>query len=97
MRNCTLLPKYTIECYLRVVEPLMDQHRSIQQTWGSHILKLDGNFKLDTDGLVTVMDHRGLILANWMGTSSYYDLAGPLTALGLRSKLLGLVREGCRA
>jgi hypothetical protein len=52
--------------------------------------------QLDPDGLVTIMDDKGHILASWLGTSSYWALAGPLTAVGLRCKSLGKVgRGGC--
>ena len=47
--------------------------------------------QLDPQGMVTAMDDKGFILGTWAGTSSMWDLAACLTALGLRCKALGKV------
>lgn len=93
--NDTLTVHYAIETYTRAVKPIIASHERVQHNWASHVLKLDAGFKLCKQGLVTVMSGEGIIMASYCGTSSFWDLAGPLTALGLRSKHLGKVSCKC--
>lgn len=89
-----LLVNYAIDVYTNAVQPILDQLQKRQSSQGSSILKMDSGYKVCPTGLTTVMGADGMILASYMGTSSYWHLAGSLTALGLRCKNLGKVCDG---
>jgi hypothetical protein len=86
---------YTIETYMRTVQPILAAHRRLMASFASHVAKLDGGFKVCARGLVTFMTAEGLIAGQWLGTGSLWDLAGPLTALSLRFKFMGKVSRPC--
>ena len=77
--------------YLKAVQPFLDMLQKYQGSLGSSILRMDGGHKVCPTGLITVMGADGQVLASYMGTSSYWQLAGPLKAVGLRCRNLGEV------
>lgn len=55
-------------------------------------MQIDAGFKVDADGMTTVMSGEGYILAIWIGTSALKGQLSPfLKAVGEKSKALGLV------
>jgi hypothetical protein len=45
--------------------------------------------QVDGKGVMTAMAANGIVVASWLGTNSFWDLAGPLTALDERCRALG--------
>lgn len=62
------------------------QHDLLQQTFGSAYVKMDACFKVEGDGITTLMDDRGLIMATWLGTASMWAIVRNLAAVALRCK-----------
>jgi hypothetical protein len=92
--NSRLLINYGIELYMQLMPARLEYPRRLQRSLKAHVIKLDAAFKVFKAGITTAMAGDGTILASWVGTSSTWDLAGPLAALGMRSAHLGKVSSG---
>eukprot|EP00955_Chlamydomonas_euryale_P028756 303576-Chlamydomonas_euryale.AAC.1 len=88
-RESILQKRYVIEQFMEHSAPLVDQHKQLIDSRAHWIASIDANFKVDGKGMVTILGGDGLVLGTWLGTSSYHDLAGAMTAVGRRCRALG--------